>query len=126
MSSRQNSVYGTLLSVADDQLETEVHYTSCRTCYVAVPLYICGFFVLGAAFQKHLSVGALVMGWGIAELAIMIDTVAVCEFLFSSFHFPAESASPFILRYGSSLLFVLQTHTAIAPSLDIRERSVPS
>ncbi|KAI0937647.1 hypothetical protein AcW1_001527 [Taiwanofungus camphoratus] len=47
------------------------------TCYIAVPLYICGFVVLGAAFQRHLSVGALVMGWGIALFAVMINTVAV-------------------------------------------------
>ncbi|KAF5392825.1 hypothetical protein D9757_000897 [Collybiopsis confluens] len=46
-------------------------------CYLAIPLYICGFVVLGAAFEKHLSAGALVMGWGIAELAIMIATVAI-------------------------------------------------
>ena len=45
-----------------------------------MPLYICGFVVLGASFQKHLSVGALVMGWGIAEVAVMINTVAVCEY----------------------------------------------
>lgn len=49
-----------------------------RTCYIAVALYICGFVVLGASFEKHLSVGALVMGWGIAEVAIMINTVAIC------------------------------------------------
>ncbi|KAI0826479.1 MFS general substrate transporter [Irpex lacteus] len=47
------------------------------TCYVAVPLYICGFVVIGASFQNHLSVGALVMGWGIAEVAVMINTVAI-------------------------------------------------
>ena len=47
-----------------------------------MPLYICGFLVLGASFQKHLSVGALIMGWGIAELAIMINTVAVCAYCF--------------------------------------------
>ncbi|KAG7092077.1 hypothetical protein E1B28_008456 [Marasmius oreades] len=46
-------------------------------CYLAMPLYICGFVTLGAAFQKHLSTGALIMGWGIAELAVMINTVAV-------------------------------------------------
>ncbi|KAJ7088169.1 hypothetical protein C8R44DRAFT_751999 [Mycena epipterygia] len=33
-------------------------------CYVAMPLYICGFLVMGAAFQHHLSPGAIVMGWG--------------------------------------------------------------
>ncbi|KAF8067571.1 MFS general substrate transporter [Lyophyllum atratum] len=50
-------------------------------CYIAIPLYVCGFLVLGAAFQKHLSVGAVIMGWGIAELAIMINTVAVYAYL---------------------------------------------
>ena len=42
------------------------HY---RACYIAIPLYICGFVVLGASFQNHLSVGGLIMGWGVAETA---------------------------------------------------------
>ncbi|KAJ7766303.1 MFS general substrate transporter [Mycena maculata] len=46
-------------------------------CYMALPLYICGFLVLGAAFQNHLSPGAIVMGWGLAQVATMINTVAV-------------------------------------------------
>ena len=50
-------------------------------CYIAMPLYLCGFIVLGAAFQKKLSVGAVVMGWGLAEVAVMINTVAVCKLL---------------------------------------------
>ncbi|KAJ7636997.1 major facilitator superfamily domain-containing protein [Roridomyces roridus] len=54
-------------------------------CYVAMPLYICGFVVLGGAFQKHLSPGAIVMGWGIAEMAIMINTVAVYAYCNDSF-----------------------------------------
>lgn len=29
--------------------------------------------------ENHLSPGAVVMGWGIAEVAVMINTVAVCE-----------------------------------------------
>ena len=33
-----------------------------RACYVAVPLYICGFLALGTAFQKHDSIAAVVMG----------------------------------------------------------------
>lgn len=55
-----------------------------RAAYIAMPLYLCGFIVLGAAVQKKLSVGALVMGWGLAEVAVMINTVAVCEFDSSS------------------------------------------
>ncbi|KZT22763.1 MFS general substrate transporter [Neolentinus lepideus HHB14362 ss-1] len=46
-------------------------------CYIAFPLYICGFIVLGASVQNHLSAGALVMGWGISEVAVMIYTVAI-------------------------------------------------
>ena len=57
-----------------------------RACYVAVPLYVCGFLTLGAAFQKRDSVGALVMGWGIAQVAIMVNTVAVCAFLYVRHH----------------------------------------
>nr|VWO96428.1 Benomyl/methotrexate resistance protein [Ganoderma boninense] len=47
------------------------------TCYIGTVLYIIGFVVLGASFQMHLSVGALVMGWGIAEVAVMINTTAI-------------------------------------------------
>jgi hypothetical protein len=62
------------------------HYlTSNRACHIAIPLYICGFVTLGAAFQKHLGVGALIMGWGIAQLAIMIATVAVYAYCNDAF-----------------------------------------
>ncbi|KAJ7231166.1 MFS general substrate transporter [Mycena haematopus] len=54
-------------------------------CYVAIPIYICGFVVLGASFQKHLSAGAIVMGWGLAELATMINTVAVYAYCNDAF-----------------------------------------
>jgi len=53
---------------------------TCRACYIGTLLYICGFVVLGAAFQNHLSVGALVMGWGTSAVGVMVNTVAVCEF----------------------------------------------
>ncbi len=51
-----------------------------RACYVAVPLYICGFVTLGAAIQNFLSVGAIIIGWGLAYVAIMIGTVAVITY----------------------------------------------
>ncbi|KAF7348493.1 MFS general substrate transporter [Mycena venus] len=54
-------------------------------CYVAIPLYIVGFVVLGASFQNHLSPGAIVMGWGLAEMAIMINTVAVYAYCNDAF-----------------------------------------
>jgi hypothetical protein len=53
-----------------------------RACYVAVPLYVCGFLALGTAFQKRDSIAAVVMGWGIAQVAIMLNTVAVCTSLY--------------------------------------------
>ncbi len=52
-----------------------------RTCYIGTVLYIVGFVTLGAAFQEHLSIGALVMGWGISGVAVMINTVAMCKHL---------------------------------------------
>ncbi|KAJ7885113.1 MFS general substrate transporter [Mycena olivaceomarginata] len=54
-------------------------------CYIAMPLYICGFVVLGASFQNHLSPGAIVMGWGLAETAVMINTVAVYAYCNDAF-----------------------------------------
>ncbi|KAF7323703.1 MFS general substrate transporter [Mycena kentingensis (nom. inval.)] len=54
-------------------------------CYLAVPLYIVGFCVLGVAFEQHLSPGAIVMGWGIAETSIMINTVAVYAYCNDAF-----------------------------------------
>ena len=78
---RPKTVYGKFRLVGscrEDRIVTDWHHH--RTCYIAVPLYICGFVVLGAAFQNHLSVGALVMGWGISQVAIMVNTVAVCTF----------------------------------------------
>ncbi|KAL1717097.1 major facilitator superfamily domain-containing protein [Schizophyllum commune] len=54
-------------------------------CYIATVLYIVGFVVLGAALQHHLSAGALVMGWGIAELATMVNTVAVYAYANDAF-----------------------------------------
>ena len=64
-----------------------------RACYLALPIYICGFVVLGATFQRHLGTGALIMGWGIAELAIMINTVAVYAYLNDCF--PKHQVGPF-------------------------------
>ncbi|KAJ7855075.1 MFS general substrate transporter [Mycena leptocephala] len=54
-------------------------------CHITIPLYICGFVMLGASFQNHLSVGGLIMGWGIAETTIMINTVAVLAYCSNTF-----------------------------------------
>jgi len=46
-------------------------------CYIALFLYICGFVLIGAALQNHLSIGALIIGWGIAECSVLMTTVAI-------------------------------------------------
>lgn len=52
-----------------------------RACYVGSFLYVCGLVLLGAAFQYHLGAGALVIGWGLVQVASMLNTVGVCEYL---------------------------------------------
>jgi hypothetical protein len=61
-----------------------------RSCYIGMPLYICGFLVLGAAFESHLSVAAVVMGWGISLAALIVITVSICEFRYRSSSHPRE------------------------------------
>lgn len=86
-----------------------------RACYLAVTLYICGYVVLGASLQKHLSAGALIMGWGISEVATMINTVAVCKSLL-------DVLDSFSIRRADALS---QMHTAMIVSPNIMERLVP-
>jgi len=60
-------------------------------------LYICGFLVIGASIEKHLSVGALIMGWGLAEIAVMINTVAVYAYCNDSF--PKHQVATFAISF---------------------------
>ena len=53
-----------------------------RACYLAVVLYVSGFVMLGVSFQKKLSIGVVIIGWGISGVAIMVNTVAVCGYIF--------------------------------------------
>lgn len=50
-------------------------------CYLSLPLYVTGLVISGAAFQQKLPVVAVVMGWGIREVAVMTTTVACCTFI---------------------------------------------
>lgn len=50
-----------------------------RACYCALPVLICGYVLLGASLRHHLSLGILLLGWGLSEVATMIITTAVCE-----------------------------------------------
>jgi hypothetical protein len=52
-----------------------------RACYLGTAVYVCGFVILGAAFQMHLSIWILVVGWAISVVGTMVATVAICAFL---------------------------------------------
>ncbi|KAF9026145.1 MFS general substrate transporter [Hymenopellis radicata] len=118
-------------------------------CYLALPLYICGFVTLGAAVQKHLSPGALIMGWGIAELATMINTVAVyayCNdcfpkhqgeisalvnlartlggFAVAYFQVPWATKNGALQTFGCEAAIVTGLFFLIVPALQIRGRSL--
>ncbi|GAA5936907.1 hypothetical protein JCM3775_002741 [Rhodotorula graminis] len=55
------------------------------TCYVSMPPFVAGFILLGAAFQNKLNVAAVIFGWGLAELGILLNTVAVYAYLNNCF-----------------------------------------
>lgn len=54
-----------------------------RALYLSVILNVVGYVVLGAAIEKHLSLAALIMGWGIGQYMNRYFGVAV-----SLFHSP--------------------------------------
>ncbi|KAG1894641.1 MFS general substrate transporter [Suillus fuscotomentosus] len=109
------------------------------TCYLAMPLYICGFLTLGAGIQ-HLNKAALIIGWGIAFVAITLNTVAV--YAYCNDCFPrragevsallnfARSVGGFAVAYfqvpwatKSGALTVFGVETAQVISLDALEES---
>lgn len=104
--------YGPIATVEHNLCTTYKSYSH-RACYLAVILYITGYVVLGASLQKHLSAGALIMGWGISEVATMINTVAVCEY----------SLDDIVIILVIDLFD--QMHTAMIVSRNIMERLVP-
>ncbi|KAG0148711.1 hypothetical protein CROQUDRAFT_654544 [Cronartium quercuum f. sp. fusiforme G11] len=60
------------------------------TLYVGLPPFIVGFVLLGAAFEKKLHLAILVLGWGLAQIAVMISTVACYNYANNAFAFPGE------------------------------------
>jgi hypothetical protein len=40
---------------------------------------VVGFIILGVALQNRLSIPVIVVGWAIAQIAVLVTTVAVCE-----------------------------------------------
>ncbi|KAK7002476.1 efflux pump rdc3 [Favolaschia claudopus] len=53
-------------------------------CYVSLPLYITGFLVMGHGFEVR-NIPATIMGWGIGQIAIMLNTTAIYAYLQDSF-----------------------------------------
>ncbi|KAI7950492.1 hypothetical protein MJO29_009166 [Puccinia striiformis f. sp. tritici] len=65
------------------------------TLYLGIPLIVVGFVVLGGAFEHKWNLVAVVFGWGMAEVGIMITTVATSRVLggFAVPYFQIEWAS---------------------------------
>ncbi|KAF8157050.1 MFS general substrate transporter [Crassisporium funariophilum] len=47
------------------------------TCYIGIFLYVIGFIVLGASLQDHLNKAGIIIGWAIAQTAVLVTTVAI-------------------------------------------------
>ncbi|EJF58947.1 MFS general substrate transporter [Dichomitus squalens LYAD-421 SS1] len=56
-----------------------VFEAECRlwACYPSVALFVCGSVLQGAAFQLHLHIAVLVVGWVLAQMAVMMNTSAI-------------------------------------------------
>ncbi|GJN87833.1 hypothetical protein Rhopal_000788-T1 [Rhodotorula paludigena] len=55
------------------------------SCYFAIPFFVVGFCLLGVSFEKKLNIAGVIFGWGLAEFAILINTVAVYAYLNNCF-----------------------------------------
>jgi len=49
-------------------------------CYISLPLYLTGFLLLGHGFETR-SLPATILGWGIGQTAIMLNTTAIYAYL---------------------------------------------
>ncbi|KAF5312000.1 hypothetical protein D9619_002495 [Psilocybe cf. subviscida] len=59
--------------IREMQRKHGVHEAEARlwTCYIGVLMYAVGFVILGVALQDHLNISALIIGWGIAQAAVL-------------------------------------------------------
>ncbi|GAA6030002.1 hypothetical protein JCM8097_009209 [Rhodosporidiobolus ruineniae] len=55
------------------------------TCYIAIPFFVVGFCLLGVSFEKKLNIAGVIFGWGLAEFAILVNTVCVYAYLNNCF-----------------------------------------
>ncbi|KAG1744209.1 major facilitator superfamily domain-containing protein [Suillus lakei] len=97
-------------------------------CYVAMPLFICGFLTLGAGIQ-HLNKAALILGWGIAEVAVMGEISALLNlarvlggFSVAYFQVPWATKSGGIQTYGVEAAIVIGLFLLAVPTVQLRGR----
>ncbi|KAL0060317.1 hypothetical protein AAF712_012883 [Marasmius tenuissimus] len=94
-----------------------------------MPLYICGFILLGASYQKHLNTGALIMGWGIAETSVMINTGEISAlinlarvlggFSVAYFQVPWANKNGALQTFGVEAAIVVALFILVVPALQI-------
>ncbi len=65
--------------VCELTISEEKYLPSVRTCYVGIVLFVVGFVILGVTIQEKLPIPAFIFGWAIAQISVLVITVAVCE-----------------------------------------------
>ena len=81
---------------------TNTHMGTFRACYVAIALYVVGMILIGVGFQHHLSIASFIIGWGMTEVATMVNTVAVCKY------------PPSVIATNSTTLLQMRTSTIVS------------
>ncbi|KAJ3525684.1 hypothetical protein NM688_g8367 [Phlebia brevispora] len=89
------------------------------SCYVAVAFYVVGFVLIGSAFQHHLNIGVFIIGWGLAEVATMVNTVAVWGFTVAYFQVPWATKHGAIQTFGVEAAVVAGLFLLAVPTLQL-------
>ncbi|CAK7200190.1 hypothetical protein SEUCBS139899_002881 [Sporothrix eucalyptigena] len=61
--------------------------------YVSAVFMVAGLVLLGQALQRHLHVAAVILGWGMSSLGVMIASVAVSAYVVDSYPNAAAEVS---------------------------------
>ncbi|KAF5364830.1 hypothetical protein D9758_009320 [Tetrapyrgos nigripes] len=73
-------LYALFLPIHEGKLTTDFDLLALnnkRALYIGVPLNLVGCLVLGAALQHHFNVGVVIVGWGFAQVSVLVMTVAI-------------------------------------------------
>ena len=55
-----------------------------------------GFVIIGQAVQYHLSIGAVIMGWGMFQFGVMVTSVATVAYVLDCYPSAAGEVSAWI------------------------------